>query len=192
MRVLRLGIACLVLGTAANLTSGAEAARSAPKRTRSPAKTPVVQKAAAEEPAASQTTVRWTHDPDSALERAQETGRPMLLVFGGKRCVWCRRLERETLADPQVAELVNLEFIAVHLDVQDHPRLAEALDVDGLPTTVVLTAEGDVLANAPGFRTAPKFRSLLKAALKKQEELAEPGVATIGGAAPLEMPVGKR
>ncbi|RPI90333.1 MAG: thioredoxin family protein [Planctomycetaceae bacterium] len=172
----------------------AEPERSAEKhKARSTNSLERVQQAASQAPAAEAASgVHWAHDPEAAFQRSQTTGQPMLLVFGGKRCVWCRRLERDTLADPQVVKLVNGGFIAVHVDVDQHPRIAEALEIDGLPTTVVLTPEGDVLATAEGFQSASRFRRTLKGALAKQTQLAERGVQTVGGEKQLEAPAKKR
>ena len=44
--------------------------------------------------------IQWQSDLKAAHREAAASGRPMLIVVGGPRCVHCRRLESETLADP--------------------------------------------------------------------------------------------
>lgn len=187
---------CIVASLLASAAETGETSRPAPKRFFAPRNAAAVTQAASQEPATETVntvnTVKWAPNPEWALQRSQETGQPMLLVFGGKRCGWCRKLEKETLADPQVVKLVNGEFVAIHLDVEQHPKIAEALEVEGLPTTVVLTAEGDVLATAEGFQPAGRFRKTLKQALVRRSERDEAGVQTVSGEKPLEVPARKR
>ncbi len=147
-----------------------------------------VQKASAEKA----DEVLWAKDPKSAYKMAQATGQPMLLVFSGKRCSWCRKLERETLADSKVVDLVNGKFIPLHIDVDEHPEISEALEVEGLPTTVVLTPDGEVLASASGFQPASKYQKTLKTALAKQEATGGREIQQVGGDVPLENPSKRR
>jgi len=129
----------------------------------------------------------WHHQPEAAIELAEESGKPLLVVFGGKRCSWCRKLEKETLADPQVARQLAEQFVPLHLDLAEHSTLGEQLGVEALPTTVILSPEGELLARNPGFLPAGKYRQLLQTGLAKLEkQAAAREIQQVSGELPLE------
>jgi thioredoxin-related protein len=110
-----------------------------------------------------------------------ESGRPLLLVFGGPNCTYCRRLEAETLADPLLATYINTTFVPVHLDCVKDKREAEILEVTNVPACVVLSPEADLLGTIVGFHKPQVFTQALTQALEFQRKLqAEaPGVASV-------------
>jgi len=138
-----------------------------------------------------QAEVEWQHDPQEAFDLAEETGKPVLLVFGGKRCSWCRKLEKDTLADPKVAGLISESFVPLHVNVEDHPELGEALEVESFPTTFVLTSDGGVISTTPGYLPAAKYRKTLQQSLAKQAQSSSK-VRQASGEVPLEKPSKKR
>jgi hypothetical protein len=146
-----------------------------------------VRPAGAERPAA----VEWLHDPQEAFDQAEESGRPVLLVLGGKRCSWCRKLEKDTLADAKVSALISESFVPLHVNAEDQPELAEVLAVESYPTTIVLTPEGDVVSSTPGYLPAIKYRKALQQSLAKHAK-SESKVRQASGEVPLEKPSKRR
>ncbi len=146
-----------------------------------------VKPAGAEQPA----EVEWLHDPQEAFDQAEESGRPVLLVLGGKRCSWCRKLEKDTLADAKVSALIRDSFVPLHVNAEDQPDLAEVLAVESYPTTIVLTPGGNVVSSTPGYLPAVKYRKALQQSLAKHAR-AESQVRQAGGEVPLEKPSKKR
>lgn len=135
----------------------------------------------------------WQTQPEAAAKLATESGKPLLVVFGGKRCSWCRKLEKETLADPQVARQLAEEYVPLHLDLAEHAALGERLGVEALPTTVILSPQGDLLAKNPGYLPAGKYRQLLETGLAKHEkQAAAREIQQVSGEVPLEKPTRKR
>ena len=60
-----------------------------------------------------------THDYQTGLEMARETGKPMLIDFTGYGCVNCRRMEEKVWSQPDVLKLMKEHFIVVSLYVDD-------------------------------------------------------------------------
>jgi len=135
----------------------------------------------------------WQTQPEAAAKLATETGKPLLVVFGGKRCSWCRKLEKETLADPQIVRQLADQYVPLHLGLAEHAALGERLGVEALPTTVILSPEGELLAKNPGYLPAGKYRQLLETGLAKHEnQAAAREIQQVSGEVPLEKPTRKR
>jgi len=103
--------------------------------------------------------VKWRRDFESARRESIEKNRPLVVVFGTKDCVWCRKMEATTYRDSRIARLLNEEFVALSLDGEDdrNSSLVDALGVAGFPAVVVLTAEGKVVDSFNGYRGAGQF-----------------------------------
>jgi len=88
----------------------------------------------------------WLHDEAEALATAKANSRPVLIDFTADWCSACKRLARETFANPGVhAELerfVLLEIDATHDDDPKVVDLQKRYRVVGLPTVILLDTNG--------------------------------------------------
>ena len=126
--------------------------------------TAVVTAALATAAEPSKNSVAWQSSLQEAHRLSVEQNKPMMLVFGAPWCHYCKKLETTTLADPSLVRYVNQNFIAVHVDVDDQPRVAKILEVESLPCTVILSPEADLLGRFQGFKQpAPFYSELSKA-----------------------------
>jgi thioredoxin-related protein len=55
--------------------------------------------------------VDWYPWGPEALERARREDKPILLSIGYSTCHWCHVMEEESFTNPQIAELMNENFI---------------------------------------------------------------------------------
>lgn len=98
----------------------------------------------------------WHDSFDTAKSAAQNSGRPILVVFTGSDwCSWCTRLKNDVLDRPefedwakQNVELVELDFprtkklpMAVQARNQ---KLKQQYKVTGYPTVMILDSDGEV------------------------------------------------
>ncbi|MBN9120635.1 MAG: thioredoxin family protein [Planctomycetes bacterium] len=113
---------------------------------------------------ASAQDVKWLTDYAAARKVATETGRPLLLDFGTEACFWCKKLDATTFRDPKVVKLLNEGFVPVKIDAQRHPRMVEALKIDGFPTLILASPEGKVLGRHAGYADAAQLTALLSKA----------------------------
>jgi uncharacterized protein len=67
--------------------------------------------------------VDWHPWGDTALARAREEDRPILLSIGYSACHWCHVMERESFEDPETAGLMNELFVCIKLDREERPDL---------------------------------------------------------------------
>jgi hypothetical protein len=94
--------------------------------------------------------IRWHEWGEEAFAAAQRGNKPMLLDIGAVWCHWCHVMDRESYDDPEVAQIVNENFIAVKVDRDERPdidsRYQAAVSAisgqGGWPLTAFLTPDG--------------------------------------------------
>ena len=102
--------------------------------------------------------VEWENNMPSALERARDEGKPVLVNFYADWCVWCKRLESTTLRDAKVASVLQNKVVPLSLNVDgDGKELSNEYEVDGLPTIVVLDAGGQEIGRISGYMPPDSF-----------------------------------
>jgi uncharacterized protein len=94
--------------------------------------------------------VQWYEWGEDAFAAAKRENRPMLLDIGAVWCHWCHVMDRESYDDPEVARIVNENFIAVKVDRDERPDIDSRYQVavssisgqGGWPLTAFLTPDG--------------------------------------------------
>ncbi|SFK26363.1 thiol:disulfide interchange protein DsbD [Porphyromonadaceae bacterium KH3CP3RA] len=82
-------------------------------------------------------------DYETGMAYATQTGKPVLLEFGGHGCVNCHKMDATVLADDRVRELIDEEFVFIVLMVDERTRLPETIEVDENGRTSKLRTVGD-------------------------------------------------
>src|SRR5438132_1056401 len=82
--------------------------------------------------------VDWYPWGPEALQRARDLDRPIFLSIGYSACHWCHVMEHESFEDPEVAEILNNNFVSIKVDREERP------DVDQIYMTAVqlMTGQG--------------------------------------------------
>lgn len=83
------------------------------------------------------------NDYETGMAYAAQTGKPVLLEFGGHGCVNCHKMDATVLADERVRELIDEEFVFIVLMVDERTRLPETIEVDENGRTSRLRTIGD-------------------------------------------------
>lgn len=99
---------------------------------------------------------------DQAERQKQGQERKFLLYFRSDRCGYCRKLESETFTDKALAAYINDNYIPVRVDTDKNPRIAARHGIRGVPDIHFLTAQGDAIANWPGFIEVDRLLPLLQ------------------------------
>jgi uncharacterized protein YyaL (SSP411 family) len=94
--------------------------------------------------------VDWYPWGPEALERARRENRPILLSIGYSACHWCHVMERESFENPDIARLMNDNFVNIKVDREERPDLDSIYMTavqgmtgqGGWPMTVFLTPDG--------------------------------------------------
>jgi uncharacterized protein YyaL (SSP411 family) len=94
--------------------------------------------------------VEWHEWGAEAFARASEQDKPILLDIGAVWCHWCHVMDRESYEDPELAAVINQNFVAVKVDRDERPdvdtryqaAVAAISGQNGWPLTAVLTPDG--------------------------------------------------
>jgi protein disulfide-isomerase len=90
--------------------------------------------------------VAWRTNVDAAKMEAAQSGRLVLLHFYTQSCMPCKVLEQNVLSQPQVGAAVERSYVPVKVDADAQPGLRNWLKIDRVPTDVVMTPDGNVVA----------------------------------------------
>jgi uncharacterized protein YyaL (SSP411 family) len=119
--------------------------------------------------------VNWQPWDEHALEAAREREAPIFLSIGYSACHWCHVMEEESFADPEVAELLNEQFVPIKVDREERPDLdsiymsicQQVTGRGGWPLSAWLTPDGEPFYVGTYFppeerRGMPGFGGLLE------------------------------
>jgi thioredoxin-related protein len=111
---------------------------------------------------------------DDGLAQARSTKKPIMINFYTDWCVYCKKLERETLQDPEVARTLESSFIAIRLDAENgsarlsyrgksfsNVEFSRYFGVTAFPSIAFLNDKGEAITMVPGFVPAPQFSVFL-------------------------------
>jgi uncharacterized protein len=93
--------------------------------------------------------VDWFPWGEEAFAKARAESKPIFLSIGYSTCHWCHVMERESFEDPEVAALLNKDFVAIKVDREERPdidqvymRVTQAITGSGgWPMTIVMTPD---------------------------------------------------
>ena len=135
-----------------------------------------------------------------AMERARETGKPIMVDFTGYGCVNCRKMEQFVWSVPEVERIIEEDYILVSLYVDDREKLpkeeqhryttssgnpkdiitigdrwstleAETFHKVSQPWYALISPDGKLL-NAPvGTSSVEEFKTFLECGLQGMEKL---------------------
>ncbi|HKW42290.1 MAG TPA: thioredoxin domain-containing protein [Gemmatimonadales bacterium] len=103
--------------------------------------------------------VHWHAWSDAVFARARAEDKPILLDIGAVWCHWCHVMDGESYENPEVARVLNRDFVCVKVDRDERPdvdaryqRAVQALTGQGgWPLTAFLTPDGEVFFGGTYF-----------------------------------------
>ncbi|HEX3356237.1 MAG TPA: DUF255 domain-containing protein [Tepidisphaeraceae bacterium] len=109
--------------------------------------------------------ISWQDWSSAAFEQAANEHKLVLLHLGAGWCHWCHVMEHETYRDPKVGELIKAHFVAIHVDQDGRPDLANRYEDYGWPATILFDASGKELVKWRGYIPPEKMRAILQATI---------------------------
>lgn len=122
--------------------------------------------------------VKWLENYDEAVQQAARQNKYLLILFTGSDwCGYCMEMERTVFPSREFAQYAQDNLVLLKLDfprkrslsarlTAQNQKLKSQYQVDGFPTTVILTAQGEKRATMSGYPSdgLPQFMEWLKQA----------------------------
>lgn len=138
-----------------------------------------------------QEKVNWVSF-DKAIELNKKDPKPFLVDIYTDWCGWCKKMDRDTYANPVIAKYINKNYHAVKMDGEGKQPITykeytfkfksqgrsgyhelSALLMNGklsYPTTVIMSKEEKLLDRIPGYLDARKMEMVLAYFMKKDRK----------------------
>lgn len=111
---------------------------------------------------------------DKLIITANLTAKTLLIWLHKPNCGYCSRMEKFTLKNDRVKQIIDKEFLFVHLDVYDNDKIiyqdfigstrefAIESGFDFYPTTLFFDKDGEIIYEAVGYHEKEKFIKVLQ------------------------------
>ncbi len=111
--------------------------------------------------------IAWQSDLRKAAIDSEKSSKPMLLKFTASWCGYCRKMHATTFRDERIIKQLNGCFIPVSVDADRNTKLKEALHIEGLPTTVIISPKFQVMKTIVGYQSADELTKQLGGLCRK-------------------------
>ena len=107
--------------------------------------------------------IDWQPWSDGVFARAKAEKKLVLLDVVAGWCHWCHVMDEITYRDPAVVTLLREHYLAVRVDQDARPDIANRYEDYGWPATVVYDAAGKELAKRQGYLPPKPMAGMLQA-----------------------------
>jgi len=111
----------------------------------------------------------WLTNLDEGLKKAKEVNKRVLVDFTATWCGWCTKLKNEVFEKDEFQKYSGDNLILVSIDADQNKELVDKYKVEGFPTVLILSPDGQILEQIVGFKNLESFMEVLK----KTEEAAK-------------------
>lgn len=140
-----------------------------------------------------QEAVQWQPTLETAKRLAGQTNRLVLVHFWAHWCDPCRRMDRDVFSQREVGTAIAASFVPVKVHADQFPKTMQQYGVTSIPTDVILTPQGQMVAKLAGPTEAADYISRLdRVAADHRSRMSElyaqmrPGTAGASSDQPLQ------
>jgi uncharacterized protein YyaL (SSP411 family) len=120
--------------------------------------------------------IAWQPWSDEVFARAKREHKFVLLDLEAVWCHWCHVMAETTYRDPAVTALMNERYIAVRVDQDARPDLANRYEDYGWPATVIYASDGTEIVKKQGYIEPAGMKRLLQAVIDDPSPVAAQNV----------------
>ncbi len=106
--------------------------------------------------------VAWRPWDPSSFAAAKAEKKLLLVTVVTEWCHWCHVMDEKTWGDPTVAAMMAERFVAIRVDADARPDLAERYADWGWPALALLTPDAQPVTEWKGYQEARRFERDLK------------------------------
>jgi thioredoxin-related protein len=115
---------------------------------------------------ASSSGIQW-HSYDEGMARGKFEKKKIFLHFTADWCFYCGVMEKETFKDPGVISSLNENFIPIKVDYDKETDTANFYRVQGLPDTIFIAENGQIIGRRPGYIPLAQLKLILDLVLSQ-------------------------
>ena len=113
--------------------------------------------------------IQW-HSYDTGMARGKIEKKRVFLHFTAVWCYYCGEMDNKTFKDPAVISTLNEKFIAIKVDYDKERDTSSFYRVQGLPDTIFIAKDGDIIGRRPGYITAEQLNIILESILAMRSQ----------------------
>lgn len=113
--------------------------------------------------------ISWTEDVDQAFKTAEETGRPMVIFVTMDGCVYCTKMKKTTLSNPQMITRLNDDTIPIYVHRSRNAEWVRRFRIKTFPTTLFVTPDGKIQDRVVGFMGLDAMQQRVNRVQKKAD-----------------------
>ncbi len=107
--------------------------------------------------------ITWRDWDASVFAKAKAERKLVIVDLEAVWCHWCHVMDERTYGDPRVVALLEEHFLAIKVDQDARPDIANRYEDWGWPATILFDPDGKEIAKLAGFVRPNRMVSLLKA-----------------------------
>ena len=123
--------------------------------------------------------IAWREWRDDIFEQAKAEHRLVLLDLEAVWCHWCHVMDEKTYSDREIAGILREHFLAIKVDQDSRPDIANRYRDYGWPATIVFNSKGRELLKRAGYIDAVELSGLLRDAVQHPDKAEETNSAPI-------------
>jgi thioredoxin-related protein len=113
--------------------------------------------------------VQW-HSYGEGMPRGKFEKKKVYIHFYADWCSACRQMQKHTFGDPNVAALLNEDFIAIRVNADREQETATLFRVRALPDNWFIAENGEIIGHKLGFIPPEQFSTMLKLMMDESGE----------------------
>lgn len=126
-----------------------------------------------------QAQVYWLSNLDKAKSLAKELDKLIVVDFMADWCGPCRIMDQMLWESAEMAAL-SRDFVGLKINIDNDRAVAGAFGVTGIPKVVIATANGEIIWQMVGFRTATPYLDIMNAIPVEVKEINKASSALEG------------
>jgi thiol:disulfide interchange protein len=125
----------------------------------------------AQQTSSNNTTNFYSGSYDDFLREARKQGKVAILDFWAAWCAPCKKMDKETFANAELANHLNENFLIykVNVDTFDGMEIANRFGVESFPTIITLDSRGRFIDELKGFFPANQLIEKLNQSSKQSQ-----------------------